>query len=138
VLSCTRGKKEATCSRTNLMDNGKIPVFTFRFYFLLFQFCPYITHTSFLIFLLETSKTSLTILLPAKIFSILTCPKSSSSSTILTFLKLLCPTLTFAYVIFQFQFVCSGFFNLFCTHMFHGSIWYLIKQFRDLFDDFLI
>jgi len=46
VLSCTRGKKEATCSRTNLMDSGTIPVFTFEF-FLLFQFCPCITHTSF-------------------------------------------------------------------------------------------
>jgi len=31
-LSCTRGKKEATCSRTNLMDSGKIPVFTFQFF----------------------------------------------------------------------------------------------------------
>jgi len=25
-------------------------------------------------------------------------------------------------VIFRFQFMCSGFFSLFCTHMFQGSI----------------
>jgi len=42
----------------------------------------------------------------------------------------------FAYVIFLFQFLCSGFFSLFCTHMLQGSIWYMIKQFRDLFDGF--
>ena len=144
----------------------KSPVFTsqFIFFLLLFPICPCITHTSFFTFHSETSKTSLTLLLPAKTFSILTPPKSSSFPTILTFLKFLCSVvvkgnvspvvyqvfvfvftfshtydlwhMTFAYVIFQFQFLCSGFFRKFYTHILQGSIWYLIKQFRDLFDGF--
>jgi len=151
----------------------------------------------------------MTLLLPAKTFSILTLPKSSSSLTILTFLKFLYSAvikgnvfhvvyqvyvfvftlfLSVFFVFFILSFdhfvyfvsmivdaclvlclcllrfwesqpqetvtqqetqveenvtkgthvVCSVFFSLFCTHMFQGSIWYLIKQFRNLFNGFLI
>jgi len=126
--------------------------FNFHFsvyFFLLFSFCTCITHTSFFTFQSETSKTSLTRLLPAKTFFILTPPKSSSSPAILTFLKFLCSAVIkgnafpvdYQLSVFVFtliKHVCFGFFSLFCTLMFQGSIWYLIKQFRDLFDGFLI
>jgi len=82
------------------MDSGKIQVFTFQYnFFMLFQFYPCIIHTSFLTFHPETSKTSLTLLLPAKTFFILASPKSSSSPAILKVLKFLCSAVTFAYVL---------------------------------------
>jgi len=82
-----------------IVEKFQFSLFSF---FMLFQFCPCITRTSFLTFISKTSKTSLTLLLLAKTFSILTSLKSSSSPAILTFFKLLCSAMTFAYVIFQF------------------------------------
>lgn len=62
---------------------GKSSLFIFQFnFFVLFPFCPCITYSSFFTFYSETSKTSLTLLLPAKTFSIVTPPKSSSSPLI--------------------------------------------------------
>jgi len=84
VLSCTRGKKEATCSGTNLIELEKVEFSLFSLFFFCFSHfalaLPYL-----LLHISETSKTSLTLLLPAKTFSILTPPKSSSSLAILTF-----------------------------------------------------
>ena len=64
--------------------------FSVFFFFCFSHFCPCITHTSFFTFQSETPKMSLALFLPAKTFSILTPPKSSSSPTILTFMKFLC------------------------------------------------
>ena len=85
MLSYTCGKKEATCSGTNLIELEKIEFSLFSCFSHFAPALPYL-----LLHISETSKTSLTLLLPAKTFSILTPPKSSSSLAILTFLKFLC------------------------------------------------
>ena len=63
--------------------------FHFSVFFPAFPILP-LHYPYLLLHIWETSKTSLTLLLPAKTFSILTPPKSSSSPAILTFLKFLC------------------------------------------------
>ena len=80
MLSYTCGKKEATCSGTNLIELEKIEFSLFSCFSHFAPALPYL-----LLHISETSKTSLTLLLPAKTFSILTPPKSSSSLAILTF-----------------------------------------------------
>jgi len=105
----------------------KWKIFSFHFYFfMLFQFCPCITHTFFLIFHSETSKTSLTLLLPAKIFFILTSAKSSSSPVILMFFMFLCSVVvkgtTFPLVYQVSMFV----FTLFFVRFFVLSFYHLV------------
>jgi len=80
VLSCTCVNKEATCIRTNLMEMVKIVVLTFQLsFFCVSNYTPILLISSILTFHSETSNTSLTFLLPTKIFIIFTSPKSSSS-----------------------------------------------------------
>jgi len=73
---------------TDLIELEKVEFSLFSFFFCFSHFAPALPYL--LLHISETSKTSLTLLLSAKTFSILTPPKSSSSPTILTFLKFLC------------------------------------------------
>ena len=76
VLSCTCVNKEATCTRTNLMETMKISVFTFQLqFFIFFQFYPSFILTFHPEISLFSHKTGPTILLPAKTFTIFTSPK---------------------------------------------------------------
>ena len=67
MLSCTRVKKETTCTRTKLMETQKIQFSLFKCNFFCFSiFIPVLSLPSTLKFQSDPSKQSPTFLLPAK------------------------------------------------------------------------